>query len=534
MSINYEKIEEIPKLGWLATVSSSGDIIVVHGSSIERQPEWMVEGIWDADFKEGMFHHSENFFGSGIRIFENEIYFVASSSFLDRLIYCVDGNNILVSNSLILLMGKTGARLDPNHDYLSESKGVARGVRNYNRDFKIVHPNISGFKQVYYENVIWSSGRIRTETRTVQRKISNYDDYIVLIANTLERLRENFEDRDRSALMEGVTTISSGYDSAAVSCLVKDIGVKVAYTSTRSNSAAPAFLFRERSQDDGTPIAKKLGLQVEHLNSPRDVSEDELYFLTTVCPKGQGTLLCEIVLDKIGIEAERHDKITIVFFGNWGDSVWDTHPAPSALTDQIVRQDNTGSSLSEVRLKNGYINVCLPTMYGTNIIDIFKITNSDEMAPWRLGNNYDRPIPRRVLETFGISRDAFGRRKKAMVTYYQFPFNKIIRKKFFDHLFSSTNISKSDLYLHLLQARASRFIRRLYHLLGGYRRPGQVLLGKDLNLPFRTWIWATHTLSDRMGRILRDNSSKADIERSPQRRTNLKLGGGKQETEIVG
>ena len=508
MKIHYEKVEGIPRLGWLATVASSGDVTVLHGSSVETHPYWMVEGIWDADFSEGMFHHSENFFGSGIRIFEEELFFVASSSYLDRLIYCYDGQDVLVSNSLLLMLGKTGARLDTNHDYSNESEGVKGGVKNYNRNFQIVHPTIQNFNQIYYENIIWSSGKVRTTTRTVQRQISNYSDYINLLTNTLDRLRNNFEDGNRSSPMVGVSTISSGYDSAATSCLVKNIGVQTVYTSTKSNSAAPAFLANDRSQDDGTPIAAKLGLQVKYLNFPQDVSEDELYFLTTVCPKKQGTLLCEIALDKLGGDAELSDKTTVVFFGNWGDTVWDTLPPPGTLTDQIVRQDNTGISLSEVRLKNGYICVSLPTMYGINIVDIFGITNSDEMAPWRLGNNYDRPIPRRILEDSGVARNAFGNRKKAMVTYYQFPKNKFIRSIFFQHLLSSTDISRTDLQIHLSQAYASGLIRSLYRLFGRYRRPGKVLVGKDLNLPFRTWVWATHTLSDRAELILRGHLAR--------------------------
>ena len=33
---------------------------------------------------------------------------------------------------------------------------------------------------------------------------------------------------------------------------------------------------------------------------------------------------------------------------------------------------------------------------------------SDEMAPWSLGNDYDRPIPRRIVEEAGIPRALFG------------------------------------------------------------------------------------------------------------------------------
>jgi hypothetical protein len=40
--------------------------------------------------------------------------------------------------------------------------------------------------------------------------------------------------------------------------------------------------------------------------------------------------------------------------------------------------------------------------------DIWKVTISEEMGPWRLGNDYDRPIPRRIVEEKGVPRNLFG------------------------------------------------------------------------------------------------------------------------------
>jgi hypothetical protein len=39
---------------------------------------------------------------------------------------------------------------------------------------------------------------------------------------------------------------------------------------------------------------------------------------------------------------------------------------------------------------------------------IIGLSNSPEMAPWQVGGDYDRPIPRRILEERGIERGTFA------------------------------------------------------------------------------------------------------------------------------
>ena len=77
--IHYHPNKDLAKLAWLARVDpDSENILIIHGPSVECKNDWLVEGVWDDDFERGNFHRSENFFGSGMRIEGDSIYFVPS------------------------------------------------------------------------------------------------------------------------------------------------------------------------------------------------------------------------------------------------------------------------------------------------------------------------------------------------------------------------------------------------------------------------------------------------------------------------
>ena len=46
---------------------------------------------------------------------------------MDHLVYCIDRETLFVSNSLIVLLGFTGATLDDTHDYYNESVSIIKG-----------------------------------------------------------------------------------------------------------------------------------------------------------------------------------------------------------------------------------------------------------------------------------------------------------------------------------------------------------------------------------------------------------------------
>jgi hypothetical protein len=69
--------------------------------------------------------------------------------------------------------------------------------------------------------------------------------------------------------------------------------------------------------------------------------------------------------------------------------------------------------LCEYRLWAGFVN-CPATFWGSRQVrEVVALANADEMRPWRGEGDYQRPVPRRILEEAGVPRDRFGQRKRA-------------------------------------------------------------------------------------------------------------------------
>jgi hypothetical protein len=77
----------------------------------------------------------------------------------------------------------------------------------------------------------------------------------------------------------------------------------------------------------------------------------------------------------------------------------------------ITRPDQSGLSLSEYRLWADCLHVPLPFMGIRQVEDINTIGRSEEMAAWDMGGNYNKPIPRRIIEEAGVPRDMFAVKK---------------------------------------------------------------------------------------------------------------------------
>ena len=93
--------------------------------------------------------------------------------------------------------------------------------------------------------------------------------------------------------------------------------------------------------------------------------------------------------------------------------------------------------MGELRLVQGFIQLPLPFMGARHKQDIVRITESFEMEPWRVANEYDRPIPRRIAEEAGVPRHLFGQSKMASVVIFPppaIPFSKTLRREFFNYL----------------------------------------------------------------------------------------------------
>ena len=449
--LHLREIAGLPQLAWIASAAPGGDdVIVYHGSAVEGSRDWLVEGVWDDEFGAGGFHTSAHFFGSGIRVDERagRVRFVPSSALVNRLVYCRYRERIVVSNSLALLLGFTGATLNPAHQYRAETYALRHGVGRYPRSFTVTHPEIRSFYQVYDESLVLGSGgsggaELVFESLRRAPHITSFEHYQALLGETLRRLRDNYASPERRLPMAAFATISSGYDSAASAALVAPLGIATCFTVRRSNSHIPSWLSRRAAIDDGKPIADRLGLRTVYLDRRASVDGDELYFLAPGCAPTM------TVLHPLAKQLQQLGGPAVLFTGFQGDEMWDVNRWERAYQDAgLVRGDTTALMLSEIRLKAGFVNVAVPSLFARAVRDISAISMSDDMAPWRGDSAYERPIPRRILESAGVPRALFGGRKKAIVERRTYPANRALRREFFVYLRAQGRCSGGFVYLH--------------------------------------------------------------------------------------
>jgi hypothetical protein len=132
------------------------------------------------------------------------------------------------------------------------------------------------------------------------------------------------------------------------------------------------------------------------------------------------------------------------------------------LTPDLKRWDLGGHGMSEVRLAVGFVQVPVPYIGAQQRGDIAALTESPSMSGWRVGTNYDRPIPRRIAESRGVPRNAFGQRKLASVVQFappEVPHSPDLKREFDDYLRREGLLGRIGINLLPLVRRTNEFIR---------------------------------------------------------------------------
>jgi len=489
-------IPTLPRLAWLADYDRRRNSVnVITGVAVEcAQKEWIVEGVWDRPFSDGGFDRSAAFFGSGLKIVDQGLLLVPSSGILDRIVYCEDQGRLLASNSLALLLARTGASLDREHNYRREAFAATKGIDHYDPSFRIIHPGISEFRQLYYTPILVTPESLERTRRDEPPNFPDYTQYVGHLRETLNACHENSRSEQRRLPMGLFSTISAGYDSTAVTALARDLPITAAYTSRRSNSTFIPMFSRQAAIDDGSPIARALGIPLRYLErSAAPALELELLFLA---PSANDP---ELIFHSMAADLERSSGVSMVLMGYHGDKVWDRN-VPAALTnDQLKRGDMSGLNLSEVRLQAGFVVVAAPFIGARRITDLVAISNSSEMNRWQLGTEYDRPIPRRIAEEAGVLRSQFGHRKRAVVQYYDFPVNPELRRQFTAYLRDAKKISPlSARSISRVNQLAFPVLRAIQQIAKAIRvRPDSIPLRPfgRIDFPLELHLWALTELA---------------------------------------
>lgn len=200
------------------------------------------------------------------------------------------------------------------------------------------------------------------------------------------------QDGKRRFSYSTIGTLSSGYDSTAVSVLGKLIG---------NTDVIVIEQARRGLEENGRELAAIMGLNpiIMERMQWRSLPGAAIPFLAA---NANGS-------DMQFAAAAPHTMGKVLLTGHGGillDSV------PREMDRMMYSVDTAGMSLTEPRLAMGFIHAAILFMGGRNRDQWFKITHSKAMEAWRLGGTYDRPICRRIVEDSGVPREMFGMVKK--------------------------------------------------------------------------------------------------------------------------
>jgi hypothetical protein len=390
----FNEVGTWPPNAWLAKCESGNNrVIVLHGSGVEVCDEFFSEAVWAGPYSAGDFDRTDIVAGSGGRLRADEVTFVGSGNPVDRLNSYTNDKTAWISNSLACLLTGIDAAVDIIYPYYYEDfYSIAQGLKKYKRT---VHTSRGNVTLTYFDNLHWD-GRslVRKPKPLVQQDFGSFDGYMGFLRSALSAFTLNMATDERRAPYTTLATTSSGYDSPTVTALLAEVGCNETLCFDQSHQG---------ENDSGEEIAKILKVAPRKilLAGWRTMPTPEPAFLA-------GNAIGEELRFK---SAELVLRDRVLFTGYLGDKMWGLN-ADENLSPDYVRTDCAGSGFTEYRLWARFIHCPLPCWGGRQVADIRKISEQPELNPWRVNNDYDRPIPRRILVEKGVPRELFGIRKR--------------------------------------------------------------------------------------------------------------------------
>lgn len=438
MKLHYKCNTSLPPLVWLASVNG-GITEVIHGEQVECRSDFFVDGAWNEDFEMGNFINADWFCGTGAKICGDKIVFSTPSHVIGGLYVCNHRGGVIVSNSLCFLLAHQN--LFPDNQYLNyevDFNSILNGLHQYKREIEFVTNDgvKTSIRILYFQNLEVDSNNNWCETIKCKTKpFVDFTDYYTRLENAVMALCENGKADTRQHKYNLVTTISKGYDAPCCAVLAKKAGCNTAVT----------FKGEKYNDDCGSEIASLLGYSnIIEKDANEYLRRDDLIEAYYIVYGELGAQISFSTFDK-------EFKGNIVFFGDRGDSIWGKH-ADNRNNDFSF--DDILSHLGNVerRLWLGSVFLPLPLYGATAWESIYDLSNSDEMRFWSVEKEYDRPIPRRIIEEAGVPRTCFGVNKHGAGFTYRYDWLKrIVKRMSFATGVDFSAFVKANFKMHLLQ-----------------------------------------------------------------------------------
>lgn len=448
--MDVKRLPFLPAQAWLLKVADRVQLWC--GGNVETSELAFFEGAWAAGFGPFKFGNCENVFGSGAYHTSAGWILVPPSHTLEA-IYALrlPNNQWLVSNSLGFV--RSQCHFDFCGSYLQLTRafvGIVNGIDNSPQGVPVTAGDLY---ILHHHNALLTPNGLQVTPKPTPPSFAKYTDYYDFLIRTVEAVTHNAADYRRRKTFRLLATISSGYDSPACA------------TIARANGCTDAITFvnaRGDEEDDGSLIAKQIGLKCHKVTRPATMvgrPEAAADFLAA------GTHGEDLVYDVLRGQLTGRIFVT----GFHGDKVWDLHGNANSV---LKRGDISGTSLTEFRLQEGFLHLPLPFVGAQSHADILRISQSSEMMPFRIGGQYDRPIPRRIAEDGGATRSAFGQAKKA-VSLLLFSDQRLIK----DDLRSQFKQKPLKYYASILSFQSRMFAHRLSQRIPWWKFPKPIGIG---------------------------------------------------------
>jgi hypothetical protein len=396
MLLKAKLYEKLPKLSWcLNYIIKSNNATLLHGSWVEIVNNCFFEGAWNGKFNLLDFD-KKYFLGTGGKIESDKIILSTSNHTLDRILLIEKEGKIIASNSLPFILEQ--AKEELMNDFIfydSIFASIRYGLKKYAKKIPLKSNN---HVNLFYccNIVINNKAKIFEIKKNSGPELNSYTEIINYLKKNIDRISLNANDKMRKVIYNPLSTISSGYDSAASAALAKKSIIPC-------NEAITFERGRGGTNDSGENIGKFLKIKVKNYNrfsylNRKDFPEAE--------NSGGPTPFSSCSEELQG---------RLFYTGFQGDGVWDRNIQNP--DNNILRLDSTGASLTELRLRTGFVHFPIPFLLSGSIRSVNKVSKSKEMKEWSMFNSYDRPIPRRILEESGVPREFVGVKKRNVGVY---------------------------------------------------------------------------------------------------------------------
>lgn len=407
LNVEVSRSGDMPRQAWLA-VRRGSSLAVLAGDGVTVSDGAVYEGGWALTDGPGALNPAGIHLGSGVVWGHGgEPTLVAPSHALEAVWTAETPGATYGSNSLAMLAAASCPAGIDVWRARHAIRSVEAGIHDYRREvYRGADLRICRFVNAF---VALPGAGAPVERQQVQSPaFDGYAGYLGFLQAAL---------RDALASHGGAMTVylSRGYDSPAVAVLGRDTGPVEAICIDRTATGAA---------DDGQEIAARLGIPsrlVARKSRESRVMRGEVWTLAleTIEPADFDQVF--EFFNGVGIseECQRVDDRLIagraVLSGWYGDTIWGLDGEPNSALGRALGSSIAGG-FGEYRLRTGFMHVPVPAFGFSAAAAIRAISASAEMAPWRVGGGYDRPIPRRIVEEAGVPRGAFGVRKQFTAT----------------------------------------------------------------------------------------------------------------------